>query len=174
MKVDDVIQPLAGKMIDHLVKKGWQVRTGSYSTVLNNGEMAIKINREPDPCGISFIRWAKENPSPHLPKIGLIKEFSPGLFLINMELLHPINKTDAIYPLLVEIAHMDNKHHTVDFEYLREFYPEYKAFLDTMETIIKTFVRGDCFFDISNTNIMKRSDGTFVITDPIATDEDLY
>lgn len=141
--------------------------SGMYSVVYGkeyNSNLVVRISK--DKAWLQFYEFAYKNQrkNKHLPRIGKIIQSSDDWYLVFMERLERTK-----LPLEVEmyldnvIARKDSEHTTLAYykETLEFFGPE---FMKLFEYLYKN--RGTAHWDLHDANIMRRSNGDFVIIDP--------
>lgn len=130
-----------------------ELGAGVYGAAYSKGDSVIKVY-EDDPAYHAFAKFAKQNHpnDPHLPKIravGKIKGTNMGA--VRMEKLEPL-----------ESSHPARTH---DYG-VRGYIKDHPTLSKSLQNIRQKFPHE--MMDIHSGNVMKRKDGTLVITDPLA------
>ena len=163
-----------------LQEQGWHRRgEGSFSDVFFNSKKnyILKVNIRPDRAFAWFAFLTKKFPNPHFPMIGNMKLYKHGpekyhIYLI--EKLDPIDETPDMNDLVSLMDNYAANWRQFELEKFKKWYePSTVDYLETHPKlrealeIIGGYSKGH-MIDIHNKNVMKRTDGTLVITDPLA------
>jgi len=127
-----------------------------------------------DPKYFKYFNWARENQdNPHVPQIrGKYIKINERLYAVRMEKLIPVTrdyefirkyidpKIPVVDPQSIFLATMILS--PKNSEFLENNYPKMVEVKSFIHSVVK--VGAD---DLHNGNVMKRSDGTLVVTDPL-------
>ena len=160
-------------LCDSLKKMGWRfLDDGAYSKVFANSKKnyILKINSSPDKGYATYVNLIHKYRNKHFPKISDLKqiEFQGSAYYVYLieKLEHIPSPMDDEWSF--EISKIADEP-TEPLEKL--FMIQIPAFLIKNPSIVKAakligYNMGDNYLDINRNNIMRRSDGTIVITDP--------
>lgn len=138
----------------------------------------VKVGKKSD-CWLKYAKAVENSSNPHTPKIHSIGEYD-GWYLAKMEFLKEVPETifkSDIYKKIAAWLNVVggwvngkdvylNKHSEADIrEFASLLAKENPDIVDALKVIVRT--RGGCNFDCHPDNIMRRSDGTLVFTDPL-------
>ena len=158
---------------DKLRQLGWKkLGSGSFSNIYGNDKKTyvIKVNASPDPGYSSYVKLIHKFPNKHFPKISDRKTFrinynNYDIYLI--EKLYRIPMTEARSLIHIFDHVMDN---CAELN-LNILFPTVPRILRTQPLLAKAlrFIEKHDVndgLDMGPYNIMRRKDGTIVITDP--------
>jgi hypothetical protein len=138
----------------------------------------IKIGKSSD-CWLNFAEVAKGSNNPHVPKIKSLEMYGPH-YLAVIEHLSEVPETFFKTPMFRKIAAWlytmgnwvngkDVYLHSASRDTINQLVTalanEHPAMVDALKLIVKA--RGNCNYDCHPENLMKRSDGTLVFSDPL-------
>lgn len=138
----------------------------------------VKVGKASD-CWLNFAEVAKGSSNPHVPRIKSLERYGPH-YLAVIEFLHEVPETFFKTPEYRKIAaymYLHGKWANGKDVYLHRFKDDQiKQMADELQGEDPSLVaamnlvighKGSCNFDIHPDNIMRRSDGTLVISDPL-------
>jgi len=156
----------------------------------------VKVSKRQDDCWIKFAQWAmSKTNNKHLPKIPWIKRYqgkrkgkATEFFITIIERLNPLTKS-AITKIADPGVLLGLKHFAdLDWVTMETIKKNYNSYVRASSQSRKDFssqyanhpfvralrqinnFQGKCYQDLHMGNLMQRSDGTVIITDPIAGD----
>lgn len=160
--------------VDHLEEQGWEeIGYGTYGSVWSKDGRIIKLCR--DRAYHDWIRFATRNTCPHFPVVHHTTRTPDDCFAVQLEPLLPLTKRET-WSLVIPVFARQYKRNLSaalieridqDFGYSRALrlaagLPD--SFLQALDACIAN--RSRWTVDLPWHNVMKRSDGTMVITDP--------
>jgi hypothetical protein len=186
--------PAMVDMKQKLEKMGWRkISKGYFSMVFDNPkkEYILKVNMRPDSAYAHYVKIIHENPSVHFPKISDKKRLIIGYKSYYVYLIEKLQSVQE-NQLMIKIGNIigriakdassgiprsvdDVKENCIkaaenmngDLEYQALYYMANHESLIQASIIIGQRM-GKNMLDIGSNNIMTRTDGTIVITDPYA------
>lgn len=191
MRIDELLgyKNTTSKYIDSNNKKNYVNRmmqdagykflgSGAYgSAFMHPKGYVVKVVYSGDNCYYKFVEYCLKNQNnPHLPKFKTktLKKFDKNFYLVRMEPLLDLTEIELkAAKILIRNALNPPYTHVLgnrgEPEFPKEFdhVEEYKSFFKTVVELNKNKEKG-CYNDLehSQTNVMKRSDGIFVVLDP--------
>jgi len=162
------------------------VGSGSYGYAYRHPSgYIVKVVLDGDHCYYKFVEYCLKNQNnPHLPKFKtkLLRKFNENFYVVRMEELIRLTEKEykaakilidhSNHPLVSLPAkpyHVLKNKDEEEYEFPKQFdhVPEYKTFFDTLLDVNKNRP-SKCYEDLtySQSNVMKRSNGIFVILDP--------
>lgn len=140
-----------------------RITDGAYSIVLinNNRHYVVRISHIDD-AWHTYAQWAmKKSRSKYVPKIYQLHELSDGTSVGVVERLYPLSDDERPSSFVWIQTSWEFKHRL-------EYWPVHLRPL--IRNIHRLFVQDSPYdeIDIHDDNVMKRKDGTWIITDPIA------
>jgi hypothetical protein len=175
-------EPPVKAVLRDYIKQGYErVGEPSASAVVlasPSEHEVIKVGKRSD-CWLNFAEIAKGSSNPHVPKIKSLDWYGPH-YLAAIEFLHEVPETFFKTPTFRKIAawlHVNGKWANGKDVYLHRFSDDQiKEMADVLQReepqmveALKMVVnaRGSCNFDVHPENLMKRANGTLVISDPL-------
>ena len=178
------------KITEKLVKAGWKYLDSGLASMafLHPRTMhVLKINFRPDRAYDAFVNLIHEQPNIHFPKIHDVTYILKGQYNFKAYLMEYLEGTrDSSWSLTTALLGVAI--HAHQFKTLDDFKEKYYTYYETISEYSypeELFLAAQCIGNFARThvsligridlhpgNIMKRSDGTVVITDPYFNDED--
>ena len=123
-----------------------------------------------DPAFLAYFKYARQNQNnPNIPKVNKnIIKINKNTFAIRMEKLEKITKSDKDIQILISYIRpifQNTDLSPEDINFLQQYYPNILKIINDMKAISPNST-----LDLHANNIMKRSDNTPVIIDPIIQD----
>lgn len=187
------------QILDKFRKEGGTVNSGKSGIVLTYPKWKYVLKIFPvDIPYLKFVRFVLQNPRPSFPKFydkprKIIPNYTreedePFLYIVKTEKLFPITKEEwedikFITYFSSDIDWDDYLNRYPDSEIWKEYYKRYKE-IERKYPSIKTFLNDYHFLlnninemgvnDLGDTNVMKRKEGEFVLSDPVWKGETPY
>lgn len=141
-----------------------KIGAGHFSNVFSNGRNVVKVYRE-DPAYEKFLALAAQYPSKHFPKVlSEPKAISNDLKMVQLERLYPMTKADeALFTKAYGHAMMNERPYPEGHPELEELVHALRFLCSFLDKNYKQYAH-----DMKPANILKRRDGTLVISDPFA------
>lgn len=179
---------------------GMIIGQGRYATVLEHPswKYVLKIFSDDIPY-LSFVRFCLKNSRPSFPVFydkprRIIPNYTRPvsqsyLYIVKMEKLYGINKQtfeDIAYYVYNDINYIEDMIKQYGSKYgqlaaikkrlnkIEKKYPQLPQFMEDFKFMRENIKEEGQMLDIHQQNIMKRSDGSFVISDPYQTVENMY
>lgn len=150
---------------DILEKKGWTpIGDGAFSVVYENPKKSyvLKINVRPDPAFQHYVNLTKRFKNRHFPKISDVQEFKVG---IDTYYVYLIEKLYGGYnPAKEWISRLNYEHDGEIRPQTKKYFDKNKELYRALMLIYKNIK--PFHLDLHYDNILKRKDGTTVISDP--------
>jgi hypothetical protein len=146
------------RLIIFFQEKGYRkLGKGHFGAVFSNGKNVIKVFKE-DRGYENFLKFAQSHPNKHYPVIvkGPLSISGTELKMVKLEKLFPLSKEDIEKLHIFLFGPSSEEENTI-----------WKADEELFNAFRNVNIhKGDNLMDLHSANVMKRSDGTFVITDP--------
>lgn len=163
MKILDLIGNESA--VKKLISSEKESSFGYYSEVYEVGDYILKRYKQDKGYDLFLDFVAKNKPNTHLPKIYDIMESSVERYVLMEKLYHldgglSFQLEEAFYYMGIE------KVHPLDWE----FFNLGKSFDNILNLLADLLPEGECkiVWDMHQLNVMRRWNGTLVITDPLA------
>lgn len=139
--------------------------SGKWADVYDlGGGRVVKVNE--NPCWDLFMEFAKDNPSPHLPRI-VRHDDGSDYSITEMEILDELGIEDRM-----TIGFSGEPHDWMvegyEDDYQRAFGDQWPGIRELVMDLVRFTGEQGCNLDLHLGNFMRAQDGTIVLNDPIA------